>query len=421
MGSPRKHLFTSSYRATRLRAEVLSLCLVVTACVLVGLHIVTSRAAVPSVAVETENGNLTAPATKLSDTSASGGSAVLFGGGQAFGYSIHGVGLSAADLTPYLKLAVDSHANTVRDDFQWAVVEPSNGQYDWATTDRYMTQTVQLGLSVLAIADYTPSWESGNTSTTHVGPKFAADYGLYVGQLAMRYGANGTFWKQNPTVPYHALAGIEIWNEPNNNTAWASPNAAAYAAIVKAAYPAIKNVDPSITVLAGSAAPCQSYGYSGADCINGVTFLEGMYAAGAQGFFDAFSNHPYAYGPGLTASYILTNHPWSAWSQMTDTSVSMHSLMAAHGDGNKKIWATEIGAPTNSAGISPTEQANLATQSIAAWRTYSWAGNYYWYDVKDDCTDTSNAECNFGALLANGTAKAAYTALSQSYQVANGN
>jgi hypothetical protein len=335
---------------------------------------------------------------------------------RQFGYSIHGVGLSSTDLGSYLQLVKASKATTVRDDFQWANIETSSGVYNWTATDQYMTMTAEDGLNVLAVADYAPSWETGNTSSTHVAPKNASDYGIFVQNIAERYGPNGTFWKQNPTLPYRALSGIEIWNEPNNSVAWANPNPATYTAIAKAAYADAKKVMPTVPIIAGALSACQSYGYVGSDCTNPVTFLQDMYADGVSGSFDALSAHPYSWGPGLTASYILTtSHTWSAWSQMASTSVSLRSLMVANGDANKKIWITEIGAPTYSAGVSAAEQANLATQSIATWKSYSWAGNYYWYDIKDDCTDTSDPECNYGAIETNGTPKPVYQMLTNAY------
>jgi polysaccharide biosynthesis protein PslG len=394
---------------------------VILLCAALGNYLLrTSHAASPFASSEAESGSLSTNATLNSDNNASGGKAVQFGFAQQFGYSVHIEGLS--DAPTYLQLAVGSNATTVRDDFAWPSIEPTRGTYVWTNPDKIMTQATEAGLSVLGIADYSPSWDSvtsGANYTEHSAPTSAADYAAFTAQLAMRYGKNGTFWKANPNLTYHPLAGIELWNEPNLSSFTSNGNnegGAGYAALVKAAYPAIKAVDPTITVVAGALAPYGPYGQTSASAINPITFLQQMYAAGAGGYFDALSMHPYNFAQGLTATEMLSDESWSGWSQMVDTNPSLRSVMIANGDSNKKIWITEMGAPTYSGGVSQTEQANLATQVVALWKSYSWAGNFYWYDLRDDCTDSTNDQCNFGVVEANDTPKPAYAALTQAYQ-----
>jgi acyl-homoserine lactone acylase PvdQ len=78
------------------------------------------------------------------------------------------------------------------------------------------------------------------------------------------------------------LAALELWNEPNLFTA-VSPEeqVAAYTAMVRGAYPAIKRVAPRLPVLAGSLG------------LTDVWFLRQMYAHGARGYFEGLSVHPY--------------------------------------------------------------------------------------------------------------------------------
>ena len=57
------------------------------------------------------------------------------------------------------------------------------------------------------------------------------------------------------------------------------PNPAAYAQLLKATYPVIKAADPGATVVLG--------GLTG----NDYPFLEGVYAAGGKGSFDAVGVH----------------------------------------------------------------------------------------------------------------------------------
>ena len=67
-------------------------------------------------------------------------------------------------------------------------------------------------------------------------------------------------------------------------------------------------MDPSAIVLSGGLAPAPDDGTN----INAITFLQAMYANGAQGYFDVLGYHPYSY-PALPNTY----ESWSGWSQMS--------------------------------------------------------------------------------------------------------
>jgi hypothetical protein len=192
---------------------------------------------------------------------------------------------------------------------------------------------------------------------------------------------------------------FEIWNEPNNPAFWSpTPDPAAYTADLKAAYTAIKAVAPSALVITGGTSPAANSGNSYDD----VTFLQDMYADGAQGYFDALGAHPYTY-PTPPDSVILG----SAWSEMDQTSPSLRSLMADHGDSAKKIWITEYGAPTSgtSNNVSESEQSNELVQTIAQARQLGWIGSVYIYTWTDSGGD------GFGLLNSDGSQKPAYSAV----------
>jgi len=348
-----------------------------------------------------------------------------------YGYSAHIEWQS--DPGTYVALIAGSAGDTVRDDITWASVEPSIGIFNWQTPDSEISYAASHGLHLLMIADTAPAWASRvSTSGSDwfwsppINPRF---YGFFVGQLAARYGSNGTFWAQNPNVPKVLPAGIEVWNEPNISRFWGdtTPNPGQYAAMVEAAYPAIKAHDPSMTVISAGLSPAGAYndvdctgssGGSSATSVNPLNFLQAMYADGAGGSFDALGWHPYNYYGGATAANMLAYNPCSAWSQLASTPVSARSLMVANGDGGKKIWLTELGAPTCIAGasypcVSEAEQANLATDEMALWKSYSWAGGFYWYDARDDYggTSTTDAESHFGAVRGDNSLKPVYNAL----------
>jgi hypothetical protein len=198
---------------------------------------------------------------------------------------------------------------------------------------------------------------------------------------------------------------FEIWNEENTSAFWTpAPSPSAYAALLKAAYPAIKQADQAATVLTGGLAPAPTDGTN----FTPVDFLEGVYAAGGHGSFDAVGAHPYCW-PAMPGSA----QSWSAWYQMYGTATSLRSLMVGHGDAAKKIWATEFGAPTNGpAGsyVSQATQALMVSTAYKLWSAYSWAGPLFTYQGRDQGNDTSTRENFFGFMNHDGTPKPAYFA-----------
>src|SRR5439155_19951334 len=170
-------------------------------------------------------------------------------------------------------------------------------------------------------------------------PAVTAASGAYAGRVARHFRQRGV----------HAY---EIWNEPNIAGFCAGgPDPTRYTQLLRASYAAIKRADRSATVVSAGLSPSAAYGAADAQSMNPLTFLERMYASGARGSMDAVGWHPYNFPWGLGL------YEWSAWSQMASTSPSARSIMKANGDGKKKIWATEWGAPTGSSSQSMSEAA----------------------------------------------------------------
>ncbi len=351
---------------------------------------------------------------------------------RVFGYAAHTLRVSDPDA--YTALISNGGATTAREDFSWTDIEATRGTFNWSSTDQLMTYDATHGLHELMIADTTPAWARASGTSYFAPPTNASDYGNFVSKLVARYGANGSFWAANPALPKVLPAGVEIWNEPNLSSFWGNttPDPVKYTALLKSAYAASKAVDPSMKIITAGLSPAG--GYNDVDCndvidsgsnstkMNGLNFLQAIYANGGGGSFDAIGYHPYNFSMNATTTQMLSYHLCSAWSQMAQTPVSVTSLMAANGDSAKKIWATELGVPTCITGSTyictgETEQANLATQEVALWKSYSWSGNYYWYDIRDDFggTSTTDLEQHFGSVTGTNSFKQSYNALKTAY------
>jgi hypothetical protein len=285
-------------------------------------------------------------------------------------------------------------ARWIRIDINWAEIQSAGpSRYNWNGTDRVVKAARARGLRVLGGILYTPSWDRPHGQTAVYAPS-PSSYARFAATAARHYDRLGV----------HAY---EIWNEPNSARFWhPAPSPTAYTALLKAAYAAIKRVNRSDLVLTGGTAPAPTADGS----YSPVDFLQGIYAAGGRGFFDAVAHHPYCWPvlPGATPS-------WSAWYQMYGTSPSLRSVMIANGDGAKKIWATEFGAPTDGpAGtyVSEARQAQMVKRAYKLFARYRWAGPLFFYQGRDVGTNTSTNQDFFGFLTYGFTPKPSYKAYS---------
>jgi hypothetical protein len=284
----------------------------------------------------------------------------------------------------------------VRIDINWSLIQRGGpSSYEWESFDRVVRAAREKGLTVLAGVLYTPAWARPGTSDSRYPPFDLSTYAAFCRAAVQHYAPMGVkHW--------------EIWNEPNIGFWMPEPDPARYTALLKGAYASIKSADPTAFVVSAGLSPYGAYGQRAPGLMNPLTFLEGMYAAGAKGSFDALGFHPYNFGG-------LFYHPSSAWSQVAETTPSVRSMMVANGDGNKQVWGTEFGAPTGtgSGAINEAAQASMVTEGYTKWRARSWSGPLFWYSLRDAGTNAADREHNFGLVRRDFSAKpslAAYVA-----------
>jgi len=132
------------------------------------------------------------------------------------------------------------------------------------------------------------------------------------------------------------ISAYQICNEPNLAEMWHKPKHAEpseYVGYLREAYYRAKQADPDcIIVTAGLAIN----GGAGDAAMDDVAFLRGMYAAGAQFYFDVLAVHNYgfAYAPEDAISNPI--HCFRRAEQE-------RAVMVEYGDQAKPIWATEFG------------------------------------------------------------------------------
>jgi hypothetical protein len=299
-----------------------------------------------------------------------------------------GYGSQPAEADRAIAFARKLHAKVVRTEILWSAMEPrENGQIDphaLAFTDRLMADAAAAGIRVIATVRGTPCWDSSapaslltGCSPTHLTPANRwpptddGAYASFVAYFAQRYGTK--------------LAAIEIWNEPDqaNELYFAGPNKAKlYAALLRAAYPAIKQANPNVLVLGGSLVGS-----------NGL-FLRTLYEDGIKGYYDALAVHFYT----LTVDALRT----------------FRHTQLENGD-SKPLWLDELGwsscwprqrVEQEQACVTPRVQATNIREIFRSLARIPYLGAEVIYKLQD------SPEQDFGVLTAGDVRKPAFAALS---------
>lgn len=258
----------------------------------------------------------------------------------------------------------------VRDEISWDSVETEKGKYNVPKIgDDYINAITGFGMDYLYVADYgnphydnTVPYKYSIAPSSDTGIKAYADYCAY---MAKKY--KGT------------IKCIEIWNEYNiKNFNFMEYDGAMYAKMLKAAYTAIKAVNPEVTVVGMATA--------GTD----TNFMSEVLEAGGYDYMDAVSIHPYNWSAAIF-------NPISFKERIE----SVKQLFREYG-GEKPVWFSEFGCTTSQNGSSyeftPAGQAQLVVKVYATGTAEKLFERNYWYDLQNDGTNSRESEHHFGLV-----------------------
>jgi hypothetical protein len=296
---------------------------------------------------------------------------------------------SPADVEADLDLIAGTGARWFRASVGWGHIERSPGVYDWTSIDRVVLGARNRGLSVVAVISSAPSWDSARgCRSNECAPEDPAPFAAFARVAAQRYSLLGVHhW--------------EIWNEPNHVPFWAPrPDPVAYTELLRQAYLAIHAVDPAAVVMTGGLSPAPDRGGE----ISPITFLRRVYELGGGRYLDAVAHHPYQY-----PEHPLSPEDTNAFQQTE----RIHELMVGFGDGDKKIWGTEVGAPTRgSRSVSEEDQAVWLREYYGAWNTWRFTGPLLWYTARDK-GNSRDIEDSYGIVRNDRSPKPAYRAFEE--------
>jgi hypothetical protein len=227
-----------------------------------------------------------------------------------------------------------NRVQVVRSDAPWARIQPnppgpSGPGWQWAQSDAWVSAMAAHHLTWEPLLDFSVWW--AKTCPGFCAPTSDSTFAAFAQAVAARYGPRGSFWAQNPNVPYYPAQIFEVWNEENVSTFSIAP--ARFATLYSAARTAIHAVAPSAKAIIGGLADDSSTYNPNQDYP--AWYVQSMFAAdpGLRGNVDGFGLHPY----GATATDVQ------------DWTVDFRHTLTALGEGAAPIYITELGWTTGDA------------------------------------------------------------------------
>ncbi|MDR2072454.1 MAG: cellulase family glycosylhydrolase [Spirochaetaceae bacterium] len=230
----------------------------------------------------------------------------------------------------------------IRTTVRWASLEPEEGVWEFDRWDLYVEKAKAAGKKIIFILAFDSKWlypdhREHRDLTEREIPYFLK----YVEQMVTRYRGR--------------VDAFEIWNEPNGFFWYGSDKH--FFALSAAAAKKIKELDPQVTVLAGSTFRVPR------------SFLIKMFNAGAFEYTDGISIHPYASDAAHTVRQIR----------------KLRKILNAVGY-DKPIWITEVGYATGGIYFSFNGLKRYPEYIVKTLSGLAVQGvrNAVWYELMDE-------------------------------------
>ena len=215
-----------------------------------------------------------------------------------------------------LDMIAATGATTTRVDLFWKDIAPSepgrprdpaDPAYDFSRADLIMLGLAKRGITPIVSVYNAPRWATGGPPAAGAINPNAPDpeaFGDFMGALAARY-SGVVASPGGETLP--EVRHFEIWNEPNLPLFFSPQyegddpvSLDAYAAMDRAAYPAIKRANADSIVIAGVGGPRSSTSPTG---IGAMDWLKGLREREIP--LDAYSQHVYPAAPPLADTTVV--------------------------------------------------------------------------------------------------------------------
>lgn len=298
-----------------------------------------------------------------------------------FAHSLSRPDLDSVHVEMLLDSVKNAGINIIRDECLWSEIEKTKGVFTFRKyIDQYVRSAALRGIKILMTLDFNNPLYSKQVVNGVVSDSNRLAFTEYCKIIVARYSPMG--------VKYY-----EIWNEPNTPGFWnPAPDALEYTKLLQTVYPAIKKVDPTVTVIACATAPAET---DPAPSIPWLSFISQVTSAGGLNFMDGVSFHLYRVDKS-PENFLLNDI------------ANIQSIVGS----SKSLWISEIGYRTNYGWpyMSQTNQAINISKLYLLGRTINQLQLISYYDLKNDGTDTTANEHNFGLLNFDNKPKPAFAA-----------
>jgi len=269
---------------------------------------------------------------------------------------------------------------SVRLPLYWSAVEevsPFHQPPDWDGFDHGVELAARHGMRVLPFVWGTPTWlspEPGLEPVDTAAQRRA--WASFLRRALRRYGAGGSFWRENEELPYLPVRLWEIWNEENIVT-FGEADPERFAQLVRISGRVLRRSDPAAKLILG--------GFFGRPLqvppnVHAGQFLSDLYRARrVKKWFDGVALHPYV----------------SRAAAMRGQIRNLRRVMRVHNDAATPIYVTELGWGSDSfesrweRGLfGQARELDRAFSMLAANRRAWRIGGVWWFswaDAADNC------------------------------------
>jgi hypothetical protein len=298
------------------------------------------------------------------------------------------------------ELMREAGVSSVRLPLYWTLVQdraPAVAEPDWSGFDREVRLAAEADIRVMPFVWGSPEWVARQVIDLPVRTAWQRwGWSRLLREAVGRYGPDGSFWEENPELPFLPIRRWEIWNEENIVTFADPPDPAAFARLIRISGRILHRADPGSKVLLG--------GFFGRPLqippnVASGDFLSRLYRArNVKRYFDGVALHPYVARARAMGAQLN----------------NLRRIMRLHDDAATPIYVTELGWGSRSG---PTRwerglygQAHQLSQAFAmlsAQRLRWRIGGVWWFTWTDE-----GGGCHFcrsaGLLTAKRRAKPAW-------------
>ena len=292
-----------------------------------------------------------------------------------------------------INVAKETGVTWIRDEVYWNDVESIKGEQKTIPQSKldYIKNVNEQGINMLLILDYgNKNYVDGDSNNVMPTTDNEEYYNAWLDYVTFMVTNVGEY-----------VDAYEIWNEPDiagfNTT---GVEGTGYAQLYLDSKSIIDKLDPSAEVVAGALAgglATDTYKYA-------KDFFAYLDEKGTvDDLLDAFSLHSYAYEP--------------EYSYAKELGIPSYEALFDQYSFTGELWLTEVGRSTYSGsdGVTETLQAQLVLRDAVTYNKYlneyGRDGQIIWYDLKNDGSDLSNYQHNFGLVGNTFMPKPAYYAM----------